>query len=370
MSGPRLNPDLMNVPLYIAGKSIEEVKEELGLSSVIKLASNESPIGPSPLAMQAAECMLQQAHRYPGIAERDLRRKLAAKLDGKLEEGHIVVGNGGTDVLRMITQAFVFDGGNTVMSRVTFPMYHILTSTFGGTCRQVEPTRELHHDLAAMADMIDEDTRLVYLCSPNNPTGLIITQVEADEFIARVPPHVVVVFDESYHDYVTDPAQVNSLAYIEDGHNVLSVRSFSKVSGLANLRVGYLIGPVTLANYVRRTSLPFHSGDIALVAAAASLDDSTYQIQHLKVVREGREFLYEALHKLGLASIPSQANFQLIMNLPVEAVTLADALLHRGIVVRPMSAFGMPEGIRVTVGKPDDNQQFIAGLQQVLEAYS
>lgn len=365
MSGPLFNPLLLEVPLYIAGKSAEEAKEELGIE-VTKLASNESPVGPSPMALEAGRSMLHNAHRYPGVSERDLRRKLAPRLDPALTEHNIVVGNGGTDVLRMITQAFVFNGGNTVMSQATFPMYRIFTTTFGGTPRQVENTPDYRQDLSAMADHIDGDTRLVYLCSPNNPTGQIITQAEADDFVARVPEHVVVIFDESYHDFVTDPRYAQSVAYVKDGLNVLVVRSFSKSSGLANLRVGYLIGPVELADYVRHAQLPFNTSAVALAAAAASLDDETYLARNRQAVIEGREYLYSSLRKMNFDCLPSQANFVTVLDSP-NATALVEALLPRGFIVREMANFGTPNGFRVSVGSMEENQHFIEALSKILD---
>jgi histidinol-phosphate aminotransferase len=367
MSGPRFNPDLLKVPLYIAGKSADELREDLGLEEIVKLASNESPIGPSPQAIEAATQLLDQAHRYPGLVERNLRRKLAARLGPALTEQNIVVGNGGSDVLRMITQAFVFDGGNTVMCRATFPLYQILTTTFGGRPQLVEPTRDYRHDLEAMAACIDADTRLVYLCSPNNPTGHVITQAEAEEFLARVPDHVVVVFDEAYHDYVTDAQCVDTLAYVESGRNVFSLRSFSKGAGLANFRVGYAIGRPELADYVRRTQLPFQTGGIALSAAAASLDDEAYHTRQRQVVLEEREYLSSALHKLNLDFLLGQANFVTIVDPPLPVAALVEALLRQGIIVRPLAAFGLPDAVRVTIGTHEENVRFVQALKIVLE---
>lgn len=368
MTSPRFNPNLLKVPIYIAGKSVEEVQEEMGLSEVIKLASNESPVGASPQAICAAQKMLEKAHRYPGVIDRELRCKVAARLDPDLDQHNIVLGNGGTDALRMITQAFVFDGGNTIMSRATFPMYRILTTTFGGTARFVDMRHDYRHDLDATVDLIDDDTRIVFLCTPNNPTGYIITQAEADAFMAQVPAHVIVVFDESYYDYVTDPEYADSVAYIKEGRNVLSVRSFSKTAGLANMRVGYLVGPAELADYVCHTRLPFHIGDIALASASASLDDEAYRTHHLKMMLEGRAFLESVLLEMKLNCLSSQANFVTFFDPPLEPNALVDGLLRRGIIVRGMAPFGMPNAVRVSVGSPDDNQKFIEALQQVLDS--
>lgn len=367
MTGPKLNPDLLKVPLYIAGKSADEVKEELGLDLVLKLGSNESPLGPSPRALEEARNRLDEAHRYPGVADRDLRRKLASQHGNGLTEQNFLVGNGGTDILRMITQAFVFDGGNTVMSEVTFPMYRILTITFGGSMRQIKATPDYQHDLDAMAEHIDDDTRIVFLCSPNNPSGHIITQTKADDFLSRVPNHVVTIFDESYCDYVTDPDCVKSLEYVFEGRNVLLVRSFSKSAGLANMRVGYMLGPGELTDYVRHAQLPFHTSDIALAAANASLDDVEFHKQNRKAVIEGREHLSTTLNEMGLNCSPNQANFVIINEPPLGAIGLAEALLLKGIIIRPMEAFGMPDAVRITVGSQAENEIFIAALRESIQ---
>ncbi len=366
MIKPRINPVLLEAPQYVPGRDVEEVKAEFGLSEVIKMASNESPIGSSPLAISAVQNMLGSIHRYPGKMERTLRRKIAVSLGAGFNEQNILLGNGGTDVLRMITQAFVFDGGNTIMSRTTFPMYHTLTKVFGGVPHQINPLPDYGHDLEGMLAQIDEDTRLVFLCSPNNPTGHTISQMEADEFMARIPPHVVVVFDESYFDFVTAPDYADSLAYILAGRNALTLRSFSKSAGLANLRIGYLVGPVSLISYIRHIQLPFHVNDVALTAAAASLADYDYLTRHQQAVWAGRDYLFAAINELGLHCLPSQTNFVTIVNSPLSADSLVEALLYKGFIVRAMTAFGLSNGVRISTGTLAQNKKFIAALQEVL----
>ncbi len=368
MTSPRLNPNLLSLPLYVAGKSVDEVKEELGLEQIIKLASNESPIGPSPRAVEAARAFLSHAHRYPGSLDRTLRRALARRLHPDLHEDQFVIGNGGTDILRLITQAFVFDGGNVVMGQATFPMYKIFTTMFNGEPRITPPCPDYRLDLEAMLAAIDEDTRLVFLCSPNNPTGHTISQQQAEYFMAHVPPQVVVVFDESYYEYVDDPDYAASLDFLLAGRNLLIVRSFSKVGGLANLRVGYLVGPPELARYIARAKLPFHTGDVSLAAALASLDDAEFIARQTQAVQEGRRYLREALTGLGLHCLPSQANFVTFVDPPQPAEALTAALLRRGFIVRAMAGFGMPNAVRVSVGSPAENTAFVAALAAVLAA--
>lgn len=366
MAQPRLNPQLLQLPLYVAGKSAEEVKEALGLTEVIKLASNESPIGPSPLAVQAAQQALATAHTYPGVADRELRRKLAARLGHGLTADNLLLGNGGTDVLRLVTQAFVFDGGNAVMNQVTFPMYRILTTAFGGEVRAVRPLPDYRHDLEGMAAAIDDDTRLVFLCSPNNPTGDVISQAQLDRFLTAVPPHVVVLLDESYCDYVSDPAYADALPQVATGRPLLLARSFSKSAGLANMRVGYLVGPTELVSYVSRARLPFHVGDVALAAAAASLDDADYHERGRQVVLAGRDYLWQQLSRLGLCVLPSQANFVTLIDPPLPALELTDQLARRGLIVRPLAGFGLPNAIRITVGPMAANEKVVRAIKEIM----
>jgi len=366
MTGLRLNQNLLKVPLYIGGKSIDAVKEEFGLDDVIKMASNESPNGPSPMALEAVQRALKDAHRYPGIGERDLRRKLAGRFGEGFTEDNFVTGNGGTDILRMITQAFLFEGGNTVMCSATFPMYHILTTTYGGQNRQVPYTADYCHDLPAMLAQIDDETRIVFLCSPNNPTGTIITQSQLDDFLAKVPDHIPVVLDESYNRYVDAEDYADSSEYIRAGKNIIVVRSFSKTAGLANLRVGYLAAPVEISNYVRHAQMPFHTSDIVLAAAMASMDDDEFHEYNRKTILAGRAFLRDSLRALGLTCLDSHMNSVLLIDPPIPPAELEAAMLRRGVIIRHTAGFGIPNGVRITVATPEENAIFIARLEIIL----
>ncbi len=367
MTKPRFNPDLLQVPLYVGGRAIQEIQEKYRLDKVIKLASNESPVGPSPLAIQAALEMMAEAHRYPGMADANLRRKLASRFGRSFNESNFVVGNGATDLLRMVTQAFNFDGGNNVMADATFPMYHILTTTFSSERRVIPLLQDHRFDLDAMLASIDHDTRIVFLCTPNNPTGTIITQDEFERFMKRVPDHVIVLMDESYHDYVTDSSHANSLDYVEKGRNIIVLRSFSKASGLANLRVGYMIAPAEIADYVRHALLPFNTSDIALCAASASMDDDEYNESQRRTILEGRDYFQSAFADLDLQSIPSQANFVAFIAPPLGSGRLTELLLQRGFIVRELTMFGMKNAIRVSVGTMEENKAFVNTLKHVLE---
>lgn len=370
MNRLRLNPKLLQVPLYVAGKSAEQVSRELGLTGVLKLCSNENALGPSPMAVAAVRDALSDAHCYPGIAEQELRRKLAFHQGNDLTEQHIIIGNGATDVLRMIAQAFIFDGGEAVMSRLTFPIFALLTTMYGGRAIQIDVRPDYRFDLPVMADAVTDETRIVWLCSPNNPTGLILSQAETDEFLDHLPDHVVVVFDEAYRDYVTDSDCADSLQYVGQGRNVVVVRSFSKSSGLANLRVGFGIASPHIIEYLLHAVLPFNTGALSMVAAAASIDDHAFHRHSRDLVQQERAFLFARLSEMGLTCLPSEANFLLVVNSPLATSLLVDALLHRGVIVRAMTHFGLASAFRVTVGLREQNERFLAAVQDALAEVS
>ena len=366
MTSLRTNPNLLKVPLYIAGKSVEEVQEEYGLDDVIKLASNESALGPSPVAIEAAQRALWDSHRYPGIADRSLRRRLGPLSHPNFDERYIITGNGATDIIRIIAQAFIFDGGEMITSSVTFPMYHSSATMFGGKPIAVPPTSDLRFDLEAIATAITPDTRLIFICTPNNPTGLICRRGEVEAFMRRVPDEVVVVFDESYRDFVDDAEYPDPVDYVAEGRNVIVVRSFSKSAGLANLRVGYAIAQPELIEYLHHAQIPFNTGAPALEAARASLDDHEYRDLIRQLVCDERAYLYKALDALDMAYARSHANFIMITDLPIDTQVLCEKLIRRGVIVRPMAAWGLPDAIRVTIGLREHNERFIAALQSVL----
>lgn len=365
MSDFQQNPHLLQVPLYIAGKSAEEARRELGLEDVIKLASNENPLGPSPRALEALSQALAEIHRYPGVAEIDLRRRLAIHHGGGLTEDHFLIGNGATDILRIVAQSFIFDGGEGVFPRVSFPMYRIYTTMYGGKPVPVDPLPGLGIDLEAMADAVTPGTRLVWLCSPNNPTGLALEHTAVEAFVRRMPKPVVVVLDESYVDFVTQPHAVDSLALVRAGLRVICVRSFSKSAGLANLRVGYAVARPDVITYVLHAVPPFNTGAPVALAAMASLDDHDYHQRSRALVSQERAYLAEGLVAAGLTPLPSQANFLLVPDVP-KGEAVVQGLLRRGVIVRPMGAFGLPRGLRVSVGLRRHNERFLTALAEVL----
>ena len=366
----RLNSHLLTVPAYIGGKPIEEVQEEYGLTDVIKLGSNENSLGPSPLAVAAFHDALHNAHRYPGIADRHLRQKLATCFNASggapLTAANVITSNGLSDFLRQLAHAFLFDGGESIYCNPTFPLYPIFTKMFGGTPVAVTHV-DYRYNLPAIADAITENTRVIFVCNPNNPTGTTVTRQEVETLMARTPPSVVVVFDESYYDFVDDPGYTNSLDYVRAGQdNVIVLRSFSKVYGMANLRIGYAIATPPMIEYLQHAQIVFNTGDPVLRAAMAALDDTAHVQRVRQLIQTERVFLYDGFQQLELPFVPSQANFILLTHLPREVKLLDRELLTRGIIVRPMGGFGMPNAIRVTIGTHPENERLLRALQEIL----
>jgi len=367
----KLNPHLLAVPANIGGKPTEQVEAEYGVTDAVELGSNENSFGPSPRAVAAFKDALKNAHRYPGVADKRLRRKLAAHFNARdaasFTERNFLTGNGLTDVIRMLIQAFVFDGGETITCTPTFPMYWILTQEYGGKSIQV-PHTNYRHDLPAMADAITERTRIVFICNPNNPTGTLVTRDEIAAFMARVPPSVVVVIDEAYSDFVDAADYSNALDYAQQGHNpVIVLRTFSKSYGLAGLRVGYAIGTPAMIEYLAHAQIVFNTGDPTLYAAMAALDDHAYLAHARALIATEKQFLYDGLARLDLQYVPTQANFILLIDLPRDVKTINEGLLRRGVIVRPMGGFGMPDAIRVTIGTHEQNEKMLDAMKDVLK---
>jgi histidinol-phosphate aminotransferase len=277
----------------------------------------------------------------------------------------VTVGNGSCDVLRTAGEVLLSGEGEAIISRPTFPMYEIITKTHGGECVFVEgPAHRC--DLQAMAARISDRTRMVFVANPDNPSGTIATQQEVDQFLACVPPSVVVVFDEAYHEYVQAEDYPDTLKYVADGRNVIVVRTFSKIYGLAGLRVGYGLAGEGLTARLRAAQLPFHTGSLALAAALAALDDVEHVRLSCEKNAEGKTYLYRTFEELGLTYVPTQSNFVLLVNMTRDAQAVGEALLRRGIIVRPADPFGMPRAIRITIGRPEQNRRVAAALKEAL----
>lgn len=345
---------------YIPGKPIEEVERELGLTAV-KLASNENPLGPSPLAVEAARRALAESHRYPDGGSYYLREALAARLDVPREK--IIVGSGSTDIIHLAASVLLGAGESAVTSQGSFPLYYIAIEKMGANLIAV-PQKNYAFDLDGIARAVQKDTKIIYIANPNNPTGSIFDADAFDTFLQKIPEEILVVLDEAYYEYVQMKNYSRSLDLVRANKNVLVLRTFSKVYGLAGLRVGYGIGPVELIGAMDKIRLPFPVSGVAQAAALAALDDTEHVKRSLEANRAGLRQLENGLREIGVKSAPSVTNFVLV-EVGGDADVLAAELLKLGVIVRPMAWMGFPHAIRVTVGTREENEKFLNALQQL-----
>ena len=355
------HPWLRELVSYEPGKPIEDVARELGLEphEIIKLASNENPLGPSPKALTAMRAMLERAHFYPDGGGYYLREAIAKKFG--FERANVMLGCGSNEIIEFIGKAFLNPGDEIVTARHAFVVYKLMATLFGATTIEV-PDPNFAHDLDAMAEAITPRTKEIFIANPNNPTGTLLAQEEIDRFMARVPGHVIVVFDEAYHEFLEEPP--DTLKYVREGRNVVVLRTFSKIQGLANLRIGYGLAKPELIDVLQKTRQPFNVNGIAQAGALAGLADAEHQRQTRALTIEGRDFLQRAFADLGLEFVPSFANFILVKVGDGRAVF--QALMQRGIIVRDMNSYGLPEWIRVSIGTMPQNERFLAELQSLL----
>src|SRR5215471_16766821 len=340
---------------YMSGLSIEEVRRRHRLERVVKLASNENPFGPSPLAVEAAKAALSASHRYPdaGLA---LREKLAGWFNVRLE--NVIAGAGSEGIMADIVRTFLADDDEALASQGTFPAMRVLAASRGVSYRTV-PLRGWSLDLAALADAITPRTKLIYLPNPNNPTGTIFTSSEFDQFYRRAPERVLVILDEAYFEYAQgNPRYPDSMHYRYD--NVITLRTFSKIYGLAGVRIGYGFAHEELIANLLKVKLPFEPSSLAQAAGIAALDDREWLHQSLELNARGRHQLAGTLSHMGLEVIPSEANFVMIPMEGAEAATwFTEELLRRGVIVRPLGAFGLPHCIRISTGTGEENAMLI-----------
>ncbi len=360
-------PGVRAIAPYQPGKPIEELEREYGVRRAVKLASNENPLGPSPKALEAARAELDRVALYPDGNGFVLKRKLSKKLDVPM--AWLTLGNGSSDILDFAVRTFVTSENEVVFSEHAFAIYPILTQAAGARAAVV-PAKRWGHDLAAMRQAIGPKTRLVFIANPNNPTGTWLTRAELEEFLASLPAHVVVVIDEAYFEYASYTPMgardyPNALAWVGKFPNLIVARTFSKVYGLAGLRVGYGVSQPAVADLLNRVRPPFNVNSLALAAAAAALDDETHLNKTLELTTKGMHQLVAGFAELGLGHVPSVANF-VCVDVGRPAVPVYEALLREGVIVRPVANYGMPNHLRVTVGLPEENARFLAALEKVL----
>ena len=353
---------------YKAGRTIDEVKEEFGLESVVKLASNENPLGPPESAVKAAIEMLAEGHRYPDPAARALRKELASRYD--LSMDNIIVGAGSEGILSSIVRVFLEQGDEVLTADAAFLGFPILCRTRGVEPTMIPLNSEYRFDLGRIADAITDNTKLIYLCNPNNPTGTIFTKEEFDIFMERVPEHTLVIQDEAYCEFAAiNPEFPDSMDYRYD--NVITLRTFSKAYGLAGFRVGYGFGHHELIEALWKVKLPFEPSGQAQAAALAALDDPEYLVRALTVNQQGKDYLYRELRRLRVPTFESYTNFLMMKFESQEQVQfLFLELQKRGVITRPLVQAGLPDCLRVSIGLPEENHRFISALEEIISAPS
>lgn len=348
---------------YVGGKPIEELARELDLdpTSIVKLASNENPRGPSPRVREAVARAALELTRYPDGNGWALRNALAAHHRRSIDE--IVLGNGSNDVLELVAQAFLRPDDETVYAQHAFVVYPLATQARGAHGIEV-PARDYGHDLDAMREAVTPRTRIVFVANPNNPTGSWLPADAVETFVASIPHDVIVVLDEAYDDYLEPSRQSPSIGWIGRHPNLVVTRTFSKAYGLAGLRIGYGVMGARVADLLNRVRQPFNVNALAQAAAIAALADTAYVDESRRLNREGLLALEQGFAALHLESLPSRGNFVLVR--VGDAMRVYHGLLERGVIVRPVAGYGLPEWLRVTVGLPQENARFLAGLAQVL----
>jgi histidinol-phosphate aminotransferase len=348
---------------YAPGKPIEEVEREIGIANSIKLASNENPLGPSPLALDAMRLKLTQLHLYPDGDCFYLKHALTAKLNVAPEQ--LIFGNGSNEIIELAIRTFMRAGDEAVMARQAFVVYKLVVQAVGGISQEV-PLRNFTHDLEAMVAAIGPKTRIIFLANPNNPTGTIYRKAQWEAFLKQVPDEILIIVDEAYFEYVEAADYADSLDYHHQGKTLLTLRTFSKLYGLAGLRIGYGVADKEIISLMHRVRQPFNVNAPAQWAALAALNDGEHVRRSLDNNRQGLGYLTAEFARLGIEYVPSHANF--ILWRAGKGEDVFNRLLAQGIIVRPMAGYQLPEHLRVTIGTMDENRKFIDALKKALGA--
>lgn len=353
---------ILNLTPYVPGKPIEEVKRELGIDDVIKLASNENPFGPSPKAIEAIKAAAETVSLYPDGSCFELRQALAPKLG--VDEDMLFFGAGGDEVIFYLGMAFLEEGDEIIQANPTFGEYKAASTIMDCPARCVS-LNDWTHDLDAMLGKVNEHTKIFVITNPNNPTGTIVSADEIERVMDKLPERVILLLDEAYYEYADDPNYTRSIQWVKEGRNVLALRTFSKAYGLAGLRIGYGIAPTKITSLLERVRAPFNVNLIAQLAAIASLGDPNQVARSKEQNRRSKEYFYNELDSMGIDYTPTQANF-LWIDTGKDCKMVFSELLKRGVIVRTGDIFGCPTHIRVTTGTDKQNERFIATFKEVL----
>src|SRR6266516_1266377 len=356
------NEHILGIAPYDPGKPIEELERELGISDAIKLASNENPLGPSDRVQKALEAAVTTLNRYPDGSGFYLQQALAKKHGVGSEQ--IILGNGSNELIELLVRTFLKPGDEAVVPHPSFVVYPMIVQAAGGV-RVMVMLKEHRLDLEAMARAITPMTKVVFVANPNNPTATIVTADEIEHFMARVPERTIVVFDEAYIEFALRPDFPEALNYVKEGRKVVVLRTFSKAASLAGLRVGYAVAEADAVALMNRIRQPFNVNSLAQAAALAALDDDSHALECVRMIEAGRHFLYDEFTALGIRYVPSRANF-ILVDVGRSASDIYQRLLKEGVIVRPMTPFGMESALRVTVGTPEENRRLVKALKTVL----
>jgi histidinol-phosphate aminotransferase len=357
----RIPPHIAALTPYAPGKPLATLSRELGITDAIKLASNENPLGASPKALSALRNSLRNIARYPDATAHALIEALATRW--KVAPGQIILGNGSNEVIELLVRAFILPDDEAIMAEPTFSLYRLMVTVACGRPVQI-PLRGGGHDLAAMAKAVTPRTKFIFVCNPNNPTGTIVRREALRKFVSRLPKRILVILDEAYAEYATDPEFPDALALLNEGASLIRLRTFSKLYGLAALRIGYGIGAPDLVEALNRVRQPFNTNDLAQQAALASLSDDTHVARTLSVNRAGMAMLTRQFDLLGIPFLPSQTNFIYFeMSTPKRAHGVYTQLLHQGVIIRHMGG----AHLRVTIGRPTENRRFLRALREVIQ---
>ena len=356
------NEHILGIAPYEPGKPIEELERELMIHNPIKLASNENPLPPSDRVQKAIIAALSSLDRYPDGSGFYLRQALAKK-HGVMPD-QVVLGNGSNELIELLVRSFLRPGDEAVVPHPSFVVYPMIVQAAGGV-RVMVMLKDFRLDLDAMARAITPMTKIVFVANPNNPTATIVTRDEVEHFMSRVPERTIVVFDEAYIEFAMGPDFPDTLSYVKQGRKLVVLRTFSKAASLAGLRVGYGIADADAIALMNRIRQPFNVNSLAQVAALAALDDEAHTLECVRMIEAGRHFLYDEFKRIGLQYVPSRANF-ILVDVGRNAADIYQKLLHQGVIVRPMTPFGLETALRITVGTPEENRTLVKALRVVL----
>ena len=356
------NDHILGIAPYEPGKPVEELERELGITDAIKLASNENPLPPSAKVQQAIAAALPHLNRYPDGSGYYLRGALARRHG--VTADHILLANGSNELIELLVRAFVKPGDEAVIPHPSFVVYPMIVQAVGGI-RVVVTLKDQRLDLEAMARAMTPMTKMVFIANPNNPTATIVTAEEVEDFMARVPERAIVVFDEAYFEFAQGPDFPDTLSYLRQGRKVAVLRTFSKAASLAGLRVGYGVADPHCMSLLNRIRAPFNVNSLAQVAALAALDDDAHILECLRMIEAGRHYLYDEFASLGIKYAPSRANF-ILVDVGRNAADIYQRLLKEGVIVRPMTSFGMESALRISIGTPEENRRLMKAMRKVL----